>query len=241
MIGVAAKLYKIGAVSVEREEFQNTISQLIDLFPDSLSRKNPVYVQLRNGKSVWEFASQDKNCRLAIINDVRSCGVLINDYVNNGFTFAHKSFYDLLAAKYFMGKELRLHDETMEISAALSKVSAFSPKLKGDYVVRKLLAELVAAKIAMDMSGEDGRRISRKMFDQCARAFFPASLGIKLDKLLRSCKEGRAAESPHLLGRKKNGEVRRFQLIFLLAPFAILVYLVKLLQLNWQLGGEAAG
>lgn len=238
MIGVAAKMYKAGEISIDRDEFQNTISQLIDMFPDAISRKNPIYLNLRNGKSVREFAGEDLNSRLAIMNDVRSCGVLVNDYINDGLTFAHKSFYDLLTAKFFMGKELRLHDDAMKISDSLSKVSAYNPRLKNDYVVRKLLAELISSRIVAHMGADNGRT-SRKIFEQCIRAFFVLPFRPGPDKLLYACREGKTIRFSNGRDRKKRGEVFRFRLIFMLVPVALLIYLFRLIWLTWKLGSQA--
>lgn len=145
MIGIAVKMYKTGITSIPRDLFVNTVSELIEVFPDKISLLNPVNLNLRNGKSVKDFAYETKENLFAVINDVRTCGVIVNDYVNDGFTFGHKSFHDLLVAKYFLGKELKTHDEIMSISSILG--SLYNVHLKNDLVIRKLLAELIAYRI----------------------------------------------------------------------------------------------
>ena len=127
MIGIAARMYKLGVVSISNDSFQIAIQELLELFPEELSAKNPTFVYLRNGKSVCEFANADENSLSAIMNDVRTCGVLVNDTVNDGLCFAHKSFFDVLVAKFFLGKMLNSDHNAKTIYAAPAKLSAYNP------------------------------------------------------------------------------------------------------------------
>ena len=147
MIGLAVRMRKLESTVISYETFQESVEELIAIFPEELSGKNTYYLNFRNGKSIQNFANQDENSARAIINDVRSCGVLVNDYVNEGLTFAHKSFYDLLVAKYFLGKYYRKKDEYMIIASILSEVAQYNLKIPRDLVIRKLLAELITMNI----------------------------------------------------------------------------------------------
>lgn len=169
MIGVAMRMYKMGVTAIAREFFEETIIELVELFPEQLSDENPVYLDLRNGKSIKAFAQADNESLLAIINDVRTCGILVNDYANDGFCFAHKSFYDLLVAKYFQGQYLKQHDSVMIISQVLSSSSSYSARLGNDMVIRKLTAELISEKIILAHKAETPEVMCEKIFHQCRR------------------------------------------------------------------------
>ena len=187
MIGIAIRMYKIGATSITRDSFHNTVLELLDMFPEKLSAENSVFVNLRNGKTVRDFAKDDENNLLAIVNDVRTCGILVNDAANSGLCFAHKSFYDLLVAKFFLGKSLKLHNATMTISNTLSKANAYHPRLKNDFVVRKLLAELVSAEINVRMERSGDRLKCLKVFEQCKKAFSYHGLRRSPQKMFLYC------------------------------------------------------
>lgn len=152
MIGIAAKMYKMGISYIGKDLFYNTVGELIDMFPDELSSKNPVLLNVRNGKTIHKFAEEDRNSYEAIVNDVRICGILVNDNANEGLTFAHKSFFELLIAKYFAGNILKLHDASMLVSNTLVQSGIYKLKLqKNDYLIRKLLAELISEKISVTL------------------------------------------------------------------------------------------
>lgn len=169
MVGIAARMYKMGASSISADSFQITIQELLELFPEELSARNPVFMNLRNGKSVREFADADDYSLSAIINDVRTCGVLVSDTANEGLCFAHKSFFDVLVAKFFLGKNLKEHNDAVTISAALARSPTYNPRLKSDIVVRKLLAELISAKVDLSEEHCDDRTRCRKIFEHCQK------------------------------------------------------------------------
>lgn len=183
MVRIAVKMYKMGKTVISRDLLFSTVSELIKMFPAKLSSENSVYLNLREGKTIQEFAGEDENSLYAIINDVRICGVLVNDYANDGFVFAHKSFYDLLVAKYFLGKEVKFHDSAMLISRALSSSQAYNMRLKKNFVVRKLLAELIASQITVHIGSANDKIKCRKIFDQCYRVITRTRLKCTPQKL----------------------------------------------------------
>lgn len=228
MIGIAVRMYKLGITSIATEIFQDTIIDLISVFPDQLSRKNPVNINLRNGKSVKEFADKDNDSMLAIINDVRSCGVLVSDYANNGLTFAHKSFFDFLTAKFFMGKTLRLHDQNMLISDTISSISTFNVKLKNDFVVRKLTAELIAAEIAAVFHDNLARVKCRKMYEQCYKIILRLPFTLKPQSVLKLClKEQKIWRHIDVENWKRENECKRILFIFGMLVIAMLMFLAR--------------
>lgn len=239
MIGVASKMYKQGITVITHEAFHDAVIDLADLFPERLSAGNPVFLNIRNGKSVKEFARSDDNSLLAIINDVRTCGILVNDYANNGLMFSHKSFYDFLVAKFYMGRHLRLHDNNMLISDTLSKSSPFHPPLKNDATVRKLLAELISSEIcrlAPDKMDETIR--CRKIFEQCQKVigrffFYRTPKG-----LLRSCLKNRRALLYFSLGAQRKfsaptyRQKQKFLALLTAVFFALCIYLAKIISIS---------
>lgn len=240
MIGIAVKMYKMGAVAITQESFKDTIVDLVYMFPDQLSSGNPVFLDLRNGKSVRDFAREDINSMLAIINDVRTCGILVNDYVNNGLAFAHKSFFDLLVAKFFMGKSMRLHDANMMISDTLSSVNVYNPRLREDFVIRKLLAELICARLSRKLAGADERLKCRKIFEQCDKAITGSFLKMSPQKLLLVCLRQRDVGTNVSYGRwKRRKEAGRFLTVMLIFLAAVLAYLIRAASLSVQMGKEA--
>lgn len=173
MIGIAVKMYKMGISYIGKDLFYNTVGELIDMFPDELSLKNPVFLNFRNGKTVRQFATENEDPNLfeAIVNDVRICGILINDTANDGLTFAHKSFFELLIAKYFVVKVLKIYDSNMLISNTLMQSSIYKIKLqKNDFLIRKLLAELISEKISVTLTKYSENEKCLLIFNQCYKS-----------------------------------------------------------------------
>lgn len=187
MTGIAVRMYKLGNTVISTEMFQDTVQDLIDVFPDKLSEKNPVNMNLRNGESVKAFANKDEDSLYAIINDVRACGVLVNDYANSGLAFAHKSFFDLLVAKYFGGRMVRLHNQDMLIADAITVMNAFNIRLKNDFVIRKLTAELISAEIAENIQENGHITKCKKIYDQCYKIIFGFPFILKPKNMLKLC------------------------------------------------------
>ncbi len=189
MTGIAVRMYKMGNTSISMEVFQDTVQDLIEVFPDQLSGKNPININLRNGESVKAFAEKDNDSLLAIINDVRACGVLVNDYANSGLAFAHKSFFDLLVAKFFAGRMVRFHNQNMLISDSIALMNAYNIRPKNDFVVRKLTAELISAEIATNIQAKDSMTKCRKMYEQCYKIIFRLPIILKPRHILELCVE----------------------------------------------------
>lgn len=242
MVGIAARMYKTGTTSITQDSFHNTVVELLDIFPEELSAENSAFFNLRNNKSVSRFANEDSNSLLAIINDVRTCGVLINDTVNSGLCFAHKSFLDLLTAKFFLGKSIKLHDNTMTISKALSKNSAFNPRLKNDFVVRKLLAELISAQINVPASSNGEEIKCKKIFEQCQKIITFPSFRSSPQKLLRSSIQeyGLNSAVTDLPRWKHYNESNRLSTVSAVAVFATLIFIVRCFQITHQYQEAAA-
>lgn len=242
MVGIAARMYKMGATSISQDSFQNIMTELLDLFPDELSSENPVFLNLRNGKPVQVFAMEDDNSLFAIMNDVRTCGILVNDAGNSGLCFAHKSFYDVLVAKYFLGKNLKLHDSTMLISVSLSKSPSFSPRLKNDIVVRKLLAELISATINVRMEHSDPNAKCRKIFELCQKTISFRGLRRTPQSLfLRCMQEGENRNSGTDPVRwKHQKESKRLLVIYPFLMISYVLFFVQSIHFNKQYKAHAA-
>lgn len=229
MVGIAARMYKMGASSISADFFQIAMQELLELFPEELSAGNSVFMDLRNGKSVREFADADDNSLSAIINDVRTCGVLVNDTVNEGLCFAHKSFFDVLTAKFFLGKNLENRNEAVTISAALARSPAYNPRLKNDIVVRKLLAELISAEIDVPMEQCDDRTRCRKIFEHCQKAISFQGFWQTPQSMLQRCmreKDVPAAGISAMRWRHQQ-QSRRLLVALLLPVIACVLFLVK--------------
>lgn len=240
MTGVAAYLYKLGMVSIPQDTFSDLIVDLLDLFPERLSEKNPAALNLRGGKSLRAFAQEDDNALLAVINDVRTCGLLVNDMVTSGLCFAHKSFFDLLVAKFYLGRELRLYDDTMYISQALSRSAAFHPRLKDDLVVRKLLAELISAQVTLRMSGANEGAKCRKLFVQCRKALSYRGFHCTPQKLLLRSSEEPEIHQPFARRQRDLWYKRRLLILYCcIAVGTAVTFLVQGAQFISQYGGTA--
>lgn len=242
MIGLAAKMYKLGGTAVTYDFFQNTIMDLVDLFPDQLSKGNPAFLNLRNGRTVKEFAEQDKDSALAIINDVRTCGILVNDKSNNGLAFAHKSFFDLLVAKFYLGKYRKDYGNNLIIYNALSKVSAFNPRLGNDLVIRKLLAELISAQICVDLKTLRKRDQCKKIFEQCRKMIIRFPSHATPEKLLRTCIKNQSIKMYSNNKRKIREEMQTLHKRQLRILFGFILsmcaYIIKVISLSVKLGSE---
>lgn len=175
---------------------------------------------------IREFAYEDKHSMSAIENDVRTCGLLVNDYVNSGLMFAHKSFYDLLVAKFFLGKNLQKHDSARTISLALSTSAEYSPRLKNDYVIRKLLAELIASKISLYQSSANPEELCREIFEKCLKTMKQWSFRQTPERLF--LKSLRQEASPIYEGRKNDrSTARRFLYLILLFFIICIIFIVR--------------
>lgn len=229
MVGIAAWMYKAGVTAISYDLFANVIADLLDMFPEKLGARNPAFMNLRGGKSVQEFAREDEHCFTAIMNDVRTCGVLVNDVGNSGLCFAHKSFYDVLAAKFFLGKNMRLHNDASTISDALSKSSAYHPRLKNDVVVRKLLAELISAEIKLRMDGSGDEEKCRKIFEQCRKTIAFWGAGRSPQGLLRRClRENQGPGQSRRDGPRRHQEqTARLLMIYLVTVICCIGFLVQ--------------
>lgn len=234
MIGIAVTMYKLGNTAITHEAFQYTIMDLVDMFPQQLSNANPAFLNLRNGKSVKEFAKQDRDSLIAIVNDVRTCGILVIDNANNGMAFAHKSFFDLLVAKFYLGKYLRSHDSGMIISDALSKVNTFNPRLGNDLVIRKLLAELVCGKIGFVLQEADDDVKCRKIFEQCYKVIARFPLRATPQKLLQTCINNQVIKVRSSRVRKERMYMQYTKLLifFVLSILASWLYMMRLFTIS---------
>lgn len=225
MIGLAVRMRKLGNTVISYETFQESVEELIAIFPEELSGKNTYYLNFRNGKSIQNFANQDENSARAIINDVRSCGVLVNDYVNEGLTFAHKSFYDLLVAKYFLGKYYRKRDEYMIIASTLSEVAQYNLKIPRDLVIRKLLAELITMNINVEKNNQQAA--CEKIFVQCRNLIINAPLYLRPKSLLKMCN----VDKNEMLKTRNRGyyrqEKKRFLQIMYVVPLVAVVFMIQ--------------
>lgn len=241
MIGIAVRMYKSGATSISQDSFYNTVLELLDMFPEKLSAENSMFLNFRNGKTVRDFAKDDENSLLAIVNDVRTCGILVNDTANSGLCFAHKSFYDLLVAKFFLGKSLKLHNASMTISNAISKANAYHPRLKNDFVVRKLLAELVSAEIDVRMEHSGEKLKCLKIFEQCKKAFSYHGLRRSPQKMFLYCireelNEQERSVIERWIPRRESIRLCYFGGVVLLV---CVVFLIRCINIGQQYGEEA--
>ena len=239
MTGVAVYLYKLGMVSIPQETFSDVIVDLLELFPEKLSEKNPAALNLRDGKSLRTFAQADDNNLQAVINDVRTCGLLVNDMATSGLCFAHKSFFDLLVAKFYLGKELRLYDDTMYISQALSRSAAFHPRLKNDLVVRKLLAELISVQVTLRMDGADEEAKCQRLFVQCRKALSYRGFRCTPQKLLLRSAEEPEVQRPDSRSRWNFRYRSRLLLLYCIAVGIAAAFLVRSAQFVSQHGDTA--
>ena len=241
MVGIAVYMYKLGAVSIPQDVFADVVVNLLELFPEKLSQRNPAALNLRGGKALRAFAQADDNSLVAVMNDVRTCGLLVNDTAASGLCFAHKSFFDLLVAKFYLGKELSLHDETMDISRALSRSAAFNPRLRQDFVVRKLLAELIAGQVNLHMNTTDAAGRSLKIFQQCRRVLsYRGFSGSPQGLLLRSAEEIQRGWNGGMSRRRSIKSRVRFGMVYLCMALIAVSFLIKSVQINMQYQGEAA-
>jgi hypothetical protein len=94
MLGIALKMYSEQMLEIDNQTLNKTILNLVDKFPDELSRRNPAIIDLRSGKTVRGYYAKT-HTREAINIDIRTCGVLVLNEYKNQFEFAHKSL-DLL-------------------------------------------------------------------------------------------------------------------------------------------------
>ena len=225
MTGIAVRMRKMGSTVIPYELFQEMVEELIAIFPNKLSKKNTYYQDIRNGRSIQEFANEDPNSARAIINDVRACGVLVNDYANEGLTFAHKSFYDLLVAKYFFGKYYRKQDEYMIIASALSRTTQYNLRIPKDLVIRKLLAELITMNI--QVKAQNQQAVCEKIFCQCRDSIINIPIRFTKKRLLHMCGEERLEQTIQKVNGSREKERKRFAYIMCIIPIAMIGYLLQ--------------
>ncbi len=76
-----------------------------------------------------------------------------------------------------------MHDSAMVISRSLSLHTSYNVRLKKDFVIRKLLAELIASKITINLTNESSRTKCRMIFDQCYKVIMRKHLKSTPQKL----------------------------------------------------------
>lgn len=235
MTGIAVRMYKLGITVISAEAFQDAVQDLIEAFPDRLSAKNPVNLNLRNGESVKEFAEKNSDSLFAIINDVRSCGVLVNDYANNGLAFAHKSFLDLLVAKFFAGRMVRLHNRTMLIADSIAAMNAYNIRLKNDFVVRKLTAELISAEVAANIRENNYATKCWKIYEQCYKIIFRFPIVLKPRHMLGMClKQQKKSRIIHSERWNRKGEKTNLLRLFAVGLICMAGFLIRAGQIMFQ-------
>lgn len=228
MTGIAVRMYKMGNTVISKEVFQDVVQDLTEVFPERLSYGNPVNMNLRNGESVKAFVEKDDDSLLAVINDVRSCGVLVNDNANNGLAFAHKSFFDLLVAKFFAGRLIRGHNQDMLIADSIASINSYNIKLKNDFVVRKLTAELISTEAAANVRQSGCITKCRKMYDQCYRIIFRYPFVLKPQLMLRLCLNQQKRSRLVSVERWNRGkESKRVLLLFGTALICMVIFLIR--------------
>lgn len=243
MIGIAVKMHKTGISYIGKDFFYNTVSELIDIFPNDLSLKNPVFLNLRNGKTIREFASEDPNFE-AIINDVRICGILVNDTANEGLTFSHKSFFELLIAKYFSGKVLKLHDSNMLISNTLAQSNIYKIKLqRNDFLIRKLLAELISERISLTSTKDDEQAKCLLIFNQCYKTvvskFFKSNPEKAFREYIKLNNTDDLIVSTHDESKINKNEFKRLLIIMITIFFSLLIFIYSCIKITVSYRGMA--
>ena len=118
MLGCAVGLIHDNGYSnqVSGSELRSVVTKLFYEAPDSISMDHSDALPLRLR------LIDDKNAVESVFNDVRTAGILVKDLTgDNVFKFAHKSFLELLFAKYFVG-HISTEDEVIvnSISRALA-------------------------------------------------------------------------------------------------------------------------
>jgi hypothetical protein len=168
MLGIALKMYSEQTLEIDNQTLDETVMNLVDKFPDEISRRNPAIINLRSGKTVREYCAE-AHTREAINTDIRTCGVLVLNEYKNRFEFAHKSFYDLLVAKCFWGKYLPNDNDYSVISRhVFAQFNVIIRKLRRDDASqKKLLAELLISEMNKAKDAESRNPVA--LFRQCYR------------------------------------------------------------------------
>lgn len=145
--------------------------------------------------------------------------------MNEGLTFAHKSFYDLLVAKYFLGKYYRKKDEYMIIASTLSEVAQYNLKIPRDLVIRKLLAELITMNINVKKNNQQAA--CEKIFVQCRNLIINAPLYLRPKSLLKMCN----VDKNEMLKTRSRGyyrqEKKRLLQIMYVVPLVAVVFMIR--------------
>lgn len=173
MLGIALKMHKLSTLTLDKETLIDTIEELISIFPETISKRNSSFSYIREGLSLRDFADGGIHNKEALITDIRVCGILVRDEASDNFHFAHKSYYDLLIAKCFLGEYLPNNRTISIMSKALFRQRNFKTTLKNkDVCSKKMLAELIAPEIALDPSVNTAKKKSLTILKQVYKIIY---------------------------------------------------------------------
>jgi len=169
MMGIAMKMYSMQTTEIDKEIFVETVKQLVDGFPDNISKRNHAVLDTRNGKPLGAYYYENAKTKEAIFADIRTCGVLTREEALDKLVFTHKSFMDLLVAKCFYWKILPNNNDNNTMSRAVIAITKTRSLRYSDIGNRRLLAELIMHHIADTKSHKEFSADFRTMFHQCYR------------------------------------------------------------------------
>jgi hypothetical protein len=243
MLGVALQMYDAQLNNLDSFLLESFIDNLAERFPDQISKQTPSIFNFRNGRNFRDFYfdSQRPENRSSIITDIRTCGVLVNDEMLNSFTFAHKSFYDLLVAKCFWGKYLPNNDVYHTISGCAFERPNVTIKAirSSDLTHKKLLTELLVP-LFVDADGEDGHN-PLFLFKKCYKLIVSPFFGkVSPSNAFKNYRAMLNIEPVQANSSAKKMEIRRFLLMSVIAmPLCIVAFFAQWVHLSVTLKEEA--
>lgn len=116
----------------------------------------------------------------------------------------------------------------MLIADSIASINSYNIKLKNDFVVRKLTAELISTEAAANVRQSGCITKCRKMYDQCYRIIFRYPFVLKPQLMLRLCLNQQKRSRLVSVERWNRGkESKRVLLLFGTALICMVIFLIR--------------
>lgn len=160
MQGIAVAMSKINIFSnwIDSNSLEKIVIKLYQNIPDEISR-----MDLQESLKTRLTNKHGNEASWIILNDVRSCGILIRDISSDVFRFSHKSFFEVLVANHFAtGFVLNTLSENLESITYKSLSNIFEVNQSSIYKNSQILrftAEEISNKLKWDKQTDDNTKI----------------------------------------------------------------------------------
>jgi hypothetical protein len=152
MLGIGVHMMKTGETNqIHLTDLNEITEKLARACPDSISLTSDA-IDSNPNMPIKRRIEQSNDFLGRLLDDVRTCGLLVRDVIDGAFRFGHKSFLEYLAADYSERKHAHVEDEDIGAIDSVMNVS-FTDVLRNN-VVRSYFGELLIWRRADGLGSE---------------------------------------------------------------------------------------